>query len=118
MIRKRAKRLSRQSRVRRKIKGTGKMPRLSVFKSNKHIYAQLIDDEARQTLAAFSDQKLADIKSDKISKIEIAEKVGTSLAKIAAKKKIVKVVFDRGGHAYHGIVKAFAESLRKGGLEF
>ena len=118
MIKKGGKRLSRHTRIRKKVLGTAKMPRLSVFKSNKYIYAKFINDKAMLTLAAFSDLMITKEKSGKISKIEVAKKVGENLAKIAAKKKIVKVVFDRGGFKYHGRVKALAQGARAGGLIF
>ena len=105
----------RKARVRGKINGTSKIPRLSVFKSNIHIYAQLIDDDAQKTLAGVSDLK---IKKDKMNKVEIAEKIGEEIAKLAIKAKIKKAVFDRNGFAYHGRVRAVAEGARKGGLEF
>lgn len=118
MIKKRARRLSRQSRVRGKIQGTAKMPRLSVFRSNKHIYVQLIDDQMRKTIAASSSLKQTSKKSPKESNLNIAKTVGENLAKIAVKKKITKVVFDRGGYKYHGRVKSLAAGARKGGLVF
>lgn len=103
-------------RVRSKIFGTAKLPRLSVFRSNTHIYGQLIDDEKGVTLASFSDLKIK--KTKELKKTEIAGMVGEELAKKAAAKKIKKVVFDRNGLRYHGRVKALAEGARKGGLEF
>lgn len=103
----------RRARVRGKVLGTSKRPRLSVFRSAKHIYAQLIDDEAAKTLAAVSD-----LTSKKGTKLERAEQVGESLAQKAVKLKIKKAAFDRGRYKYHGRVKAVAEGARKGGLEF
>lgn len=101
----------RKARARAKILGTKDMPRLSVFRSNKFTYAQLIDDSAGKTLASAS---TIDIKGKaKISKSEI---LGEKLAKIAAEKKITSAVFDRGSYKYHGRVKAVAESARKAGL--
>jgi large subunit ribosomal protein L18 len=105
--------LQRKRRVRAKAFGTAERPRLSVFKSTIHIYAQLIDDESQKTLAASSDLKLKRAKG-----MEMAEKVGEELAKAAVAKKIKKVVFDRNGFPYHGRIKALAEGARKGGLEF
>ncbi len=97
--------IRRHKRVRGKIKGTKKCPRLSVFRSNKHIYAQLIDDEKRKTLIAVSDSQ--------------AFKVGKLIAEKALKDlKIKKVVFDKGPYKYHGKVKALAEGAREGGLKF
>lgn len=101
--------------------GTKSRPRLSVFRSNKGIYAQIIDDEAGETLVATNDKDLKENrKKEKKSqkKTEIARFVGEQLAKKALKKKIKKVVFDRGGYKYHGRVRALAEGARKGGLEF
>ena len=99
-----------------KIRGTAKRPRLSVFRSNKRIYAQLIDDEARKTLLAASEKEIKpEIKQ---AKTEKAKLVGEILAKKALRKKIKQVVFDRGPFRYHGRVKALAEGARKGGLKF
>lgn len=110
---KQEKRLQRKRRVRAKIFGTGERPRLSVFRSGAHIYAQLIDDEKGKTLVAASDLKVKGAK-----KTEIAGSVGGELAKKAITKKIKKVVFDRNGFAFHGRVKALAEGARKEGLIF
>jgi large subunit ribosomal protein L18 len=103
----------RKMRVRSKVTGTAARPRLSVFKSDVHIYGQLIDDDKQKTLVAMSDLK---VKTGK--KTEKAAKVGEELAKLAIAKKIKKVTFDRNGFKYHGRVKALAEGARKGGLEF
>lgn len=92
-------------------------PRLSVFRSNKYIYAQIIDDSKGITLVSYSDKKLGQGEGVK-SKVEKAVKVGEELAKIATKKKIGKIVFDRKNYRYHGRIKGLAEGLRKGGLEF
>lgn len=110
------KRFKRKKRVRLKIFGRKEKPRLSVFRSLKHIYAQLIDDEKRHTLTSASDLELK-IKK-KMKKIEIAKEVGKLIAKKAQELKIEKVVFDRGGYKYHGRVKALAEGAREGGLKF
>lgn len=107
------KRDQRRARVRGKVFGTSKRPRLSVFRSAKHIYAQLIDDEKAKSMAAASDLALK-----KGTKLEKAKQVGEELAKRALKIKIKKVAFDRGGYKYHGRVKAVAEGAREGGLEF
>lgn len=111
----------RKARVRIKIGGTAERPRLSVFRSNRKIYAQLIDDEKGKTLIAASEREL-DKKTKKQknrkTKTERASLVGELLAKRAAKKKIKQVVFDRGSYRYHGRVKALAEGARKGGLKF
>lgn len=103
-------------RVRKKIKGTGSRPRLSVFRSLKYIYASLINDESGKTLFFASEKEIKGIK--KLSKKEKAEKIGELIAKKALKKKISRVVFDRGGYKYHGRVKALAEGARKAGLKF
>jgi len=111
-----SKRETRHRRVRAKITGTADVPRLCVFRSNRHIYAQLIDDAGGKILFIASD---IEIKSKtKIQKSKIAEKVGELLAKKAQEKKIEKIVFDRGGYQYHGRVKALADGARKGGLKF
>ena len=107
----------RHKRVRAKIFGTKETPRLSVFRSNKYIYAELINDEESKTITAASDfTETKEIKSVK-GKIKKAEKVGEIIAKKAKEHKIKKVVFDRGGYKYHGRVKALAEGARGGGLE-
>jgi len=116
---KKEKQKRRRKRVRVKVKGTSRCPRLSVFRSNKHIYAQLIDDEKGQTLAVVSDLEFKDKKEKKIKKkFEVAYQIGQLIAKKATGKKIKKVIFDRGGYKYHGLVKAVAEGAREGGLEF
>lgn len=115
MINKRIKRVKRHIRVRKKITGTEKVPRLVVFRSNKHIYAQVINDANGETIVAASDQKLAKVK---VSKVELAKKVGLNLANLARKKNIKNVVFDRAGYKYHGRVKALADGAREGGLNF
>jgi large subunit ribosomal protein L18 len=107
------KRARRHKRIRSKVSGTSDMPRLSVFKSNKFVYAQLIDDEKGATLVAASTQ---DIKGKGM--LEKAKKAGLEIAKLAQEKKIKKVVFDRGGFIYTGRVKALAEGAREGGLTF
>lgn len=110
---KKEKRTRRHIKIRKRVNGTAERPRLSVFRSNAFIYAQLIDDEAGKTLASASDVKL------KIgTKLKRAEEVGETIAKDAKAKKISAVVFDRGGFIYAGRVKACADSARKGGLKF
>lgn len=104
----------RKARVRAKIIGTMDRPRLSVFRSSVHIYAQIINDNIGKTLVSASDLGL----KEKEKKVETAEKVGEAIAKKAIAKKIKKVVFDRNGFKFHGRVKALAEGARKGGLEF
>ncbi len=114
------KRERRKKRVRSKIKGTKERPRLSVFRSNKHIYCQLIDDLEGRTLLSASSLELRNPKVDKkfTRKVAIAFEVGKLIAKKALKKGIKKVVFDRGCYKYHGRVKALAEGAREGGLKF
>ncbi len=109
-------RLKRHRRVRAKISGTAERPRLSVFRSSKHIYAQLIDDVAGVTLAAASslDKEFEGLGANK----EAARKIGELLAKKAIGKGIESVVFDRSGYIYHGRVKELAEGAREGGLKF
>src|SRR4051812_32011451 len=109
-------RLRRHRRVRGKVRGTAERPRLYVFRSNKGIFAQLIDDDAGRTLAAASWMELP--KSFKGDKSEQATEVGKRLAAAAKKAGIEGVVFDRGGYLYHGRVKALAEGAREGGLTF
>jgi len=103
--------------VRKLIKGTAERPRLSVHKSNRHLYAQLIDDLQGRTLAYAStlDRELNGMSAPNI---EAAKKVGALLAQRARAQGIEKVVFDRGGYPYHGVVKALAEGAREGGLVF
>ena len=109
-------RLKRHARVRAKISGTAACPRLDVFRSNSHIYAQLIDDVNGVTLAAAaSNEKDFGVSG---SNCEGARKVGQLIAARAAEKGIAEVVFDRGGYVYHGRVKELAEGAREGGLKF
>ena len=111
----RSQRIKRHSRVRGKISGTAERPRLSVFRSEKNIYAQIIDDVAGNTLvAASSVEKDFGPGSNK----EAARKVGKLIAERAVAKGIEEVVFDRGGYIYHGRVKELAEGAREGGLKF
>ncbi|RHW36265.1 50S ribosomal protein L18 [Lysinibacillus yapensis] len=109
-------RKKRHARVRTKIAGTAERPRLNVFRSNKHIYAQLIDDVAGVTLVSASTQDNGFEGAG--SNVEAAAKIGEAIAKRAAEKNITAVVFDRGGYLYHGRVKALAEAARENGLEF
>lgn len=104
-------------RIRKKIVGTSSKPRLSVFRSNTDIYAQLIDDNNGATLASAS-SKQKDISAQKAPKIDKSKMVGESIAKKATELGIKQVVFDRGGYIYHGRVKAVAEGAREGGLDF
>jgi large subunit ribosomal protein L18 len=109
-------RKKRHARVRTKITGTAERPRLNVFRSNKHIYAQLIDDVAGVTLASASTQDNGFEGAG--NNVEAAATIGETIAKRAAEKNITAVVFDRGGYLYHGRVKALAEAARENGLEF
>ena len=113
-------RLRRHSRVREKVSGTKDQPRLCVFRSLQHIYAQVVDDAEGKTLVAAStlDAEIAKDTNKKKNKTGQAEMVGTLLAKRAIDKKIKQVAFDRGGFKYHGRIKALAEAARKGGLKF
>ena len=106
-------RLQRHNSIRRKVVGTTEQPRLAVFRSSQHIYAQIIDDSNHKSLVAESDLKVG-----KGTKTERATLVGESLAKKALDKKIKKIVFDRGGFKYHGRIAALADGARRGGLEF
>jgi large subunit ribosomal protein L18 len=103
-------------RVRKELRGTAARPRLAVFRSNRHIYAQLIDDDAGRTVAQASSRE-AGFKDKRLS-VETAEEVGKLVAARAADAGISSVVFDRGGFPFHGRVKALADAARKDGLEF
>lgn len=109
---KNAKRQKRHTRIRAKVHGTASRPRLSVFRSNKGIYAQLIDDEKSVTLASASSLALKGGSGEK------AKTVGKTIAELAKGKKIESVVFDRGGYLYAGAIKALADGAREGGLKF
>lgn len=112
---KKIRRDARRRKIRKTIKGTKTKPRLVVFRSLLHIYAQIIDDSISKTLVSASD---LEIKESKITKVLLATKVGEMLAKKAIKKGIKNVVFDRAGYKYHGRVKALADGARKTGLIF
>jgi large subunit ribosomal protein L18 len=101
-------------RIRKAIKGTSSKPRLTVFRSNKEIYCQLIDDLNGQTLVSSSSKNL----DDRTSKTEVAKRVGLSIAEKAKSINVDAVVFDRSGYLYHGRIKALAEGAREGGLQF
>jgi large subunit ribosomal protein L18 len=136
MLEKQIKRYRRHRRVRAKVKGTAKVPRLCVFRSASHIYAQLIDDEKGKVIASVNDFKVVLPKKEskspkgpdartegkdesaKSGKVAIAYEIGKIIAQKAVEKKIKKVIFDRGGYKYHGRVKALADGARDGGLEF
>ncbi len=106
-------RIQRKRRVRGKISGTEQLPRVSVFKSNKHFYAQAIDDVAGVTLAAADGRKMG-LKANK----EDAKKVAIAMADALKAKNIETIVFDRNGYLYHGVVAAFADALREAGIKF
>lgn len=106
----------RQKRIRSKTAGTAQKPRLSVFRSNKSIYAQVIDDKKHATIVGAWQGELST--KEKSKKIDKAKELGLLIAKKALSKKISKVVFDRGSYKYHGRVKAVAEGAREGGLKF
>ncbi|MFJ8259678.1 50S ribosomal protein L18 [Peribacillus asahii] len=114
---KNATRQKRHARVRAKLSGTEARPRLNVFRSNKHIYAQLIDDVKGVTLASASTLD-KEIGTEVTSNAEAAQKVGELIAKRAVEKGYTTVVFDRGGYLFHGRVKALADAARENGLEF
>lgn len=119
---KRQARLKRKKRIRRKILGTSERPRLSVFRSARHIYAQVIDDIEGRTLVTASSlekdiQENTELKSEK-GKIAIADNVGKRIAERSKEKGIARVVFDRNGFIYHGRVKAVSDGAREAGLEF
>ena len=102
----------RHNRVRQRVAGTAERPRLVVFRSLKHIYAQIVDDVSSRTLASVSDHKLSGMKSEK------SAEVGKLIAQKAKDAGVSRVVFDRAGYRYHGRVKAVADGAREGGLEF
>jgi large subunit ribosomal protein L18 len=112
VLEKRMHREKRRKRVRRKVAGTASRPRLSVYRSNVHIYAQLIDDDAGETLAAADSRQVGESENRK----DAARKVGALIAQEAAGAGIEAVVFDRGGNKYHGRIAALAEGAREGGL--
>jgi len=107
------RKVQRQSRIRAKLRSISDLPRLSVFRSNNYVYAQIIDDSSHKTLIGVSEAK-----DQTGTKTERARVLGQELAKQAIDKKITKVVFDKGSYAYHGRVKALAEGAREGGLQF
>ncbi|EKN65151.1 LSU ribosomal protein L18P [Schinkia azotoformans MEV2011] len=114
---KNAVRKKRHGRVRAKVSGTPQRPRLNVYRSNQHIYAQLIDDVNKVTLASASTVE-KDLSLESTGNVEAAQKIGELVAKRALEKGVKEVVFDRGGYLYHGRIKALAESAREAGLEF
>lgn len=119
MNRRQTLRIRRHSRVRKRVSGTALRPRLAVYRSERHIYAQLIDDSRGETLAAASTLDRT-LREEKVygGNVDAARKVGALLASKAVEKGIEQVVFDRGGFAYHGRVAALADAAREGGLKF
>jgi len=112
-------RLRRKKRIRKRVSGDQERPRMTVFRSNKHIYAQVIDDALQVSVASMSTlNKAISVEGESPNKREQAKAVGVALAKACQEKGITKVVFDRNGYAYHGRVSALAEGAREGGLEF
>ena len=109
-------RARRHARVRKRVRGTPQRPRLAVYRSNRYIYAQVIDDSEGRTIASASSQE-SDLRSERLN-IETASKVGEALAARAKEAGVESVVFDRGGYKFHGRVKALADAARKEGLEF
>jgi len=123
MLSKKLKRQRRHKKIRARIHGTQARPRLCVFRSNQHIYAQLIDDDKAKVLLSISDKEIKPVraggsKKGKISKNDIAKEVGKEIAKKALDKKIEKIIFDRSGFVFHGRIKSLADGARKGGLKF
>lgn len=119
MITKAERRAWRKKRIRKKVKGSAERPRLSVFRSASHIYAQVIDDDTHMTVLAASSCSEEISKGDEASsKTDIAKAVGALVAKKCLEKNISKVVFDRNGFVYHGRIKALADGARESGLEF
>ena len=116
MSAKQEKRIRRHKKIRYRINGTKDRPRLFVFRSLNHIYAQLIDDDNAKVIMGASDKDVKLAKGEK--KSEAAKQVGKLIAKMASESKIEKVVFDRGGVVYHGRIKALADGAREGGLKF
>ena len=114
-VNKEQRRLRIKRSIRNKISGTSARPRLSVFRSNKNIYAQLIDDLTGQTLVAVSSAK---VEGEVTNKVQVSAEAGKELAKKALEKGITEVVFDRSGYLYHGRVKSLADGAREGGLKF
>jgi len=111
-------RIKRHKRIRAKIHGTTGRPRLCIFRSNKHIYAQLIDDDKNKIILSAKDSELKIGKQESSNNKDAAFKIGELIASKAQEKKISEIVFDRSGYKYHGKIKALAEGARKGGLKF
>ncbi|MEE4117201.1 MAG: 50S ribosomal protein L18 [Marinilabiliaceae bacterium] len=105
-------------RIRKKLSGTADCPRLAVFRSNKQVYVQVIDDNTGKTLAAASSKEKSVAGNEKLKKVEQAAMVGKLIAEKCKENGISRVVFDRGGYKYHGRVKSLADAAREGGLKF
>ncbi len=109
----------RHFRLRTQVIGSATKPRLSVFRSNSHIYAQLIDDQTGKTIVSANDQKMTEIKAKDLSgKVARAYEVGKMIGQAALDKKVEQIIFDRAGYKYHGRIKALAEGAREAGLKF
>lgn len=117
-ISKNESRLSRKVRIRRKVNGTADRPRLVVFRSNEHIYAQVVNDETGATIASISTLTMSRTQDGLHGNKEGATQVGREIARLAKEKDVTRVVFDRNGYLYHGRIKAVADGAREGGLEF
>nr|XP_010914839.1 50S ribosomal protein L18, chloroplastic [Elaeis guineensis] len=120
-VTRRENRAARHQRIRRKVEGTPERPRMSVFRSNKHLYVQVIDDTKMHTLASASTMQksvLEEVEYTSGPTIEVAKKVGEAIAKSCLEKGITKVAFDRGGYLYHGRMEALANAARENGLQF
>lgn len=112
---KRIRGINRQTRIRKKIRTVSDRARLSLFRSNKYLYVQIIDDKSGKTIIGASEKQVTDVKGTKTEK---ARALGTMIAKLAKEKKVTSVVFDKGRYSYHGRVKALADAAREGGLVF
>ncbi len=115
---KQKRRIKIKARIRSKVSGTKEVPRMNIFRSNKQIYVQLIDDRSGETLASAGSTENEIGDGDKVNKTEQAKKVGKRIAEKAREKGIEKVVFDRNGYLYHGRVKSLADAARENGLKF
>ena len=116
VIEKNRRRAKRKRRIRGQIRGSAARPRLSVFRSNKNIYIQAIDDDTNQTIASASSVG-GDMKGLRAN-VEDAEKIGETIGKVLVEKKVQEAVFDRNGYLYHGVIKSIAEGVRKAGVKF
>ncbi len=112
------RRFKRKIKIKARIHGTEARPRLTVYRSNKYISAQVINDDKGKTIVSINSKNIKIDKTNKMNKSSISFQVGKEIAEKAIKKKIKKVIFDRSGYLYHGRIKAFADGAREGGLEF